>query len=161
MINNSLAWLATMAALVLGCEPKETAPEPFQGVVELDERVLSFEVPGRVVTLPAVRGKGRIFRVFDFLRSAEHGGPTDIRQGCTRVAAQSSQPGHLYVCQAAMSTSSDPRNQTWEVGANNLDFCESRMKLVSELRTRLVKDVLKDGESYAHVRRRYQQLLGT
>ena len=75
--------------------------------------------------------------------------------------AKSSEPGHLYVCQAGMSTSSDPRNQVWEVGANNLDFCESRMKLVSTLRTKLVGELVKDGESYAHVRRRYQQLLGT
>ncbi|NOT30266.1 MAG: DUF5117 domain-containing protein [Planctomycetes bacterium] len=79
----------------------------------------------------------------------------------TANLAKSSQPEHLYVCQAAMSTSSDPRNQTWEVGANNLDFCESRMKLVSELRAKLVSEVVKDGESYALVRRRYQQLLGT
>ena len=48
-------------------------------------------------TLPAVRGKGRIFRVFDFLRAAEHGGTTDLRAGCTRVAAQSHQPGLTVV----------------------------------------------------------------
>src|SRR6185295_13695185 len=77
------------------------------------------------------------------------------------LLAQSNQPEHLFVCQAGMSTSSDPRNQTWEVGANNLDFCEARMKLVSDLRTKLVDKVLKDGESFALVRRRYQQLLGT
>jgi hypothetical protein len=75
--------------------------------------------------------------------------------------ARSSEPGHLYVCQAAMSTSSDPRNQTWDVGADNLAFCEERMRLVGELRAKLVDEVLKDGESFALVRRRYQQLLGT
>lgn len=48
-------------------------------------------------TLPAVRGKGRIFRVFDFLRTTSRGGPTDIRQGCTRVAAQANQPGLTVV----------------------------------------------------------------
>lgn len=77
------------------------------------------------------------------------------------LLARSNEPGHLYVSQVAMSTSSDPRNQTWEVGANNLDFCEARMKLVSDLRAKLVDQVLKDGESFALVRRRYQQLLGT
>jgi uncharacterized protein (DUF58 family) len=44
-------------------------------------------------TLPAVRGKGRIFRVFEFLRGVSSGGPTDLRAGCKRVAAESSQPG--------------------------------------------------------------------
>ena len=47
--------------------------------------------------LPAVRGKGRIFRVFEFLRAVEPGGPTDIRQGCSRVAAQATQPGLTVV----------------------------------------------------------------
>lgn len=45
------------------------------------------------VTLPAVRGKGRIFRVFEFLRGAPKGSATDIRGGCSRVAAESTQPG--------------------------------------------------------------------
>ncbi len=75
--------------------------------------------------------------------------------------ARSSEPAHLYVSQIAMSTSSDPRNQTWEVGANNLEFCETRMKLVSDLRAQLLEQGLAEGESYALVRRRYQQLLGT
>src|SRR5690606_36831062 len=48
-------------------------------------------------TLPAVRGKGRIFRVFDFLRGAPRGGPTDLRAACSRLAAESSQPGLTVV----------------------------------------------------------------
>lgn len=48
-------------------------------------------------TLPAVRGKGRIFRVFDFLRGVTPAGPTDLRAGCKRVAAESSQPGLTVV----------------------------------------------------------------
>ena len=49
------------------------------------------------VSLPAVRGKGRIFRVFEFLRSSSRGGKTDIRATCSRVAAQSAQPGLTVV----------------------------------------------------------------
>jgi uncharacterized protein (DUF58 family) len=48
-------------------------------------------------TLPALRGKGRIFRVFEFLRQSEVGGPTDIRAGCKRVVAASRQPGVTVV----------------------------------------------------------------
>ena len=48
-------------------------------------------------TLPAIRGKGRIFRVFEFLRQAKRGGPTDLRSMCTRVAAESAQPGVTVV----------------------------------------------------------------
>jgi HlyD family secretion protein len=39
----------------MACRADEVPPG-YQGVVELDERVLSFEVPGRVVTVTAVRG---------------------------------------------------------------------------------------------------------
>lgn len=49
------------------------------------------------VQLPPIRGKGRIFRVFEFLRGIEAGGRTDLRQGCSRVAAQSHQPGLTIV----------------------------------------------------------------
>jgi len=48
-------------------------------------------------TLPAVRGKGRIFRMFDFLRTVDLGGETDLRGGCTRVLAESRQPGVTVV----------------------------------------------------------------
>lgn len=48
-------------------------------------------------TLPAIRGKSRIFRIFDFLRKAPLGGPTDIYGGCKRIAAQSSLPGVTVV----------------------------------------------------------------
>jgi hypothetical protein len=82
-------------------------------------------------------------------------------KGVKDLLAQSSDPGHVYVSQIGMSTSSDPRNQTWDVGANNLDYCEARMKLVGDLRAKLVGDLVKDGQSFAKVRRRYQQLLGT
>lgn len=48
-------------------------------------------------TLPAIRGKGRIFRVFEFLKNTKVGGPTNIYNGCKRVAAQASQPGVTVV----------------------------------------------------------------
>jgi uncharacterized protein (DUF58 family) len=48
-------------------------------------------------TLPAIRGKGRIFRVFEFLKNTKIGGQTNIYAGCKRVAAQSSSPGVTVV----------------------------------------------------------------
>ncbi|MBL9106213.1 MAG: DUF58 domain-containing protein [Myxococcales bacterium] len=48
-------------------------------------------------SLPAVRGKGRIFRVFDFLRQSQRGGPTDLRAALKRLAAESVQPGLTVV----------------------------------------------------------------
>jgi len=85
-------------------------------------------------------------------------GPADKLK---ETLAESSQKEHTFVSQVAMSFGSDPRNQTWDVGANNLDFCDSRVKLVADLRTKLTNELVKDGDSWAEARRRYEQLLGT
>ncbi len=69
----------------------------YVGLANLDRVGLSC-VSARVhETLPAVRGKGRIFRVFQFLRAVAPGGPTDLRASCARVAARSDQPGLTVV----------------------------------------------------------------
>lgn len=69
----------------------------YVGLANLDRVGVTCMSARTHTTLPAVRGKGRIFRVFEFLRSVEAGGATDIRQGCSRVAAESSQPGLTVV----------------------------------------------------------------
>jgi HlyD family secretion protein len=52
MIKNGWA-----AVLLLACGPgPASAPDTFQGIVEHEERVLAFEVPGRVATLNVQRG---------------------------------------------------------------------------------------------------------
>ena len=45
-----------IALLLAACGQKAGAPPGYQGIVELDERVLAFEVPGRVDTVPVRRG---------------------------------------------------------------------------------------------------------
>ena len=52
MIKNAL-----IAILVLAACDREQEPAGYQGVVELDERVLAFEVPGRLITMTATRGE--------------------------------------------------------------------------------------------------------
>lgn len=58
MIKNELAALVLLgAALGAGCHSARAAdPEPVQGVVELDERTLGFEVAGRVEKVLVQRG---------------------------------------------------------------------------------------------------------
>lgn len=76
---------------------KIAAALAYVGLSNLD-RVGVVTMSGKVhETLPAVRGKGRIFRVFDFMRQSTRGGPTDIAAGCKRVAAQANQPGVTVV----------------------------------------------------------------
>lgn len=77
------------------------------------------------------------------------------------VLARVSEPEHIYVSQLAMAMGSDPRNMTWDLGANNLNFAESRISLSKQLRAKLVSDLIKDGESWKTARERFQSLLGT
>ena len=58
MLKNHLVALNALAPLLVlaaGCT-RDEVPPGYQGVVELDERLLAFEVPGRVVTVTAERG---------------------------------------------------------------------------------------------------------
>ena len=57
MIKNWSGVVAVaLAAASVGCRADAAGPEPLQGVVELDERVLAFEVAGRLKAVGVVRG---------------------------------------------------------------------------------------------------------
>ncbi len=77
------------------------------------------------------------------------------------VLSQVSDPDHIFVSQLAMFMGSDPRNMTWDLGANNLNFAESRIALAQELRGKLIDDIIKEGESWKRARERLNMLLGT
>ena len=74
---------------------------------------------------------------------------------------RSAEPDHLFLSQSAMSAGSDPRNMTWDMGKDNLVFAEKRIALVQALREKLLTDLVKDGETWAKARRRYNSTLGT
>jgi HlyD family secretion protein len=62
MIENmgDAAWAAALvglAGLAAGCREGGAVPEGFQGLVEYDERVIGFEEPGRVASVPVHRGQ--------------------------------------------------------------------------------------------------------
>ena len=65
----------------------------YVGLAGLDRVGLVAMSGAEYTTLPALRGKGRIFRVLEFLRQAPSGGDTDLRNACKRVAAESRPPG--------------------------------------------------------------------
>jgi hypothetical protein len=77
------------------------------------------------------------------------------------VLSEVSDPNHIYITQMSMSVGSDPRNMTWDMGDRNLEFCQSRLALVEDLRSKLTDEIVKDGESWALARRRYGSLMGT
>ncbi len=77
-----------------------------------------------------------------------------------KVKARVGEPDLIFQSQAATFFGADPRNNTWEMGADNLEFAASRLSLVADLRGKLLDKIVKDGEPWAMARRRYQTLLG-
>ncbi len=85
-------------------------------------------------------------------------GPEDQLE---EVLKRVSEPDCIFISQPAIGIGSDPRNMTWEMGADNLVWAESRLGLVQDLRSKLIETIVDEGEPWSEVRRRYQQLLGT
>jgi len=56
MINNKLWLLAGVVAGLIACRAQEQPPDRLQGVIELTERNLAFEVGGRVVSVAVKEG---------------------------------------------------------------------------------------------------------
>lgn len=92
---------------------------------------------------------------YDYWAIAYGYGPEDKRE---EVLSEVSNPDHIFLNDIA-SIGPDPRAQTWDMGADPLDFAESRMRLVRDVRSRLVDDVVKDGDSWRKARDRYESLL--
>lgn len=94
MIKNSagLGWPRgaiglALAAAALACEPKPRHPGAYQGVVELDERDLGFEIGGRVISVKVDRGaKVRAGEVLATLDDSLERTSRDSRQAQARVA---------------------------------------------------------------------------
>ncbi len=53
----------------------------------------------------------------------------------------------------------DPRARRWDLGADPLDFADSRLRLITHLRTKITDKIVKDGESWGKARRAYEVLL--
>ncbi|CAE7758087.1 unnamed protein product [Symbiodinium sp. CCMP2592] len=77
------------------------------------------------------------------------------------VLKQSQEPGHLFIPQSEITFGSDPRNVTWDNGADNMNFARSRLSLVQKLRGELLTEIVDDGESWSEARRRFNAFLGT
>ncbi|MFG0305020.1 MAG: zinc-dependent metalloprotease [Phycisphaerales bacterium JB040] len=76
-----------------------------------------------------------------------------------KVLDRNTEPDLIFLSQSAIGTSGDPRNATWDMGADNLQYARSRLALVQDLRARLVSDIVDDGESWAIARRRFNSLM--
>jgi uncharacterized protein (DUF58 family) len=89
--------MATRGAAKLRYAQRVAAALAYVGLANLDRVGVACFSGTNFETLPAVRGKGRIFKVFEFLQGITPGGHTDLRAGLSRLAAQSRQPGLTLV----------------------------------------------------------------
>lgn len=83
--------IKNLALAIVACTAcdREAVPAGFQGVVELDERVLAFEVPGRVTTLTVQRGDHiEPARVLATLEDSQPQTQIVVRQAEARAAAE-------------------------------------------------------------------------
>lgn len=93
IIVDASASMATRGGGKLRYAQRVAAALAYVGLANLDRVGLSCIRGSTIETLPTVRGKGRIFNVFEFLKGMRPEGVTDLRAGLSRFAAQSSQPG--------------------------------------------------------------------
>lgn len=77
------------------------------------------------------------------------------------ILARVAEPDLIFQNQMASMVSGDPRHSTWDLGKDNLTFAESRLGLAAEIRSKLLDEIVEDGESWAKARRRFDSLLGT
>ena len=54
----------------------------------------------------------------------------------------------------------DPTTRVFDFSANSLDYADSQMRLVKDLRTKILDRMVKEGESWAKARQGYEILLG-
>jgi hypothetical protein len=54
----------------------------------------------------------------------------------------------------------DPRARRFDHGKNPLNFAQSQIKLMQHLRTKILTDMVEDGESWSKARRAYEMTLG-
>jgi hypothetical protein len=77
-----------------------------------------------------------------------------------KVLARVSEPDLVFHSDMTMS-GPDPRAMVWDMGADPLQFAQSRMALVKDLRTKIASDLVKDGQSWRKARQRFNALLST
>ncbi len=76
-----------------------------------------------------------------------------------KVLSEVAEPDHLFLSPYA-TIGPDPRAQTWDLGADPLDYADRQLLIVAELRENLTDDLVKDGDSWMKARQRYNTLLG-
>lgn len=74
------------------------------------------------------------------------------------VAARAAAPELAFLSDEG-DWSADPLAKPWDLGANSLDFAEERIRFVERARSKIVSEIVDDGESWQKARDAYQRTL--
>jgi hypothetical protein len=88
----------------------------------------------------------------------EYGYTLEDRQ-LSEIASRGARPELQYATDEDRS-GPDPLVDVWILGADPLEWAKLRMELVSTMREKLLDKAVEDGQSWYHLRRAYEQLLG-
>ncbi len=89
--------MCTRNGTKLAYAKKIAAALAYVGLANMDRAGITCMSGSVHKTLAAVRGRARIFRIFEFLGQSKTGGGTELRAGCSRVAIESPQAGVTVV----------------------------------------------------------------
>lgn len=94
---------------------------------------------------------------YDYWVIAYGYGPEDKLE---EVLARVNEPDNLFVSQLAIYFGGDPRNNTWDLGADSLNFATERLGIVRKLRASLLEKQVKEGDPWTKARTRLSMLNG-
>jgi hypothetical protein len=77
-----------------------------------------------------------------------------------KIASRSPEPDLIYATDEDMYSTDDPYVNTYDLGSDPLKYGQDRIALAAELLKNLDEKVVKDGESWARLRRAFSVLLG-
>ncbi len=136
---------------------KEINSGDFEGAMSAS--VMDYVSPNVNDTMGDTQGPYATDRVgvYDMWAIAYGYGPKDKLE---EVLAKVNEPGHLFLSQMAIFFGSDPRNNTWDLGADSLNFATERIGIVKKLRASLLEKQVKEGDSWKKARERFNTLAG-
>lgn len=70
------------------------------------------------------------------------------------IARQAADPDHAFTSDEG-SSGPDPHAKTWDLSANSIDFADAQIRLVNQIRGRILEDIVDDNESWEKARRTY------
>lgn len=81
-------------------------------------------------------------------------GYTSDQKQADELARQAADPANTFMSDEGNS-GPDPRARTWDMGENSLDFCDNQIRLANRIRSKIIDELVKDGQTWQRAARAY------